>query len=252
MCTEKVLSGKTALVTGGSRGIGRAISLRLAEMGAFVLVNCSSSSDAAQEVLGQINSIGGDGAILCFDVSDHGAVKDAIASAIKEHGPVQVLVNNAGITRDGLLARMKEDDWDRVFQVNLKGAFNCTQAVAMPMMKSRWGRIINIGSVVGAMGNAGQANYAATKAGLEGFTRSLAREFAPRGITVNLVAPGFIETDMTAVLSDKIKDGLLASIPLGRMGSPEDVASAVAFLASDDAGYVTGHTLHVNGGLLCQ
>ncbi len=251
MCGQ-ALKGKVALVTGASRGIGRAISLKLAEQGAFVLINFSSSSDAAQEVLKRIEVGGGQGALLPFDVSDHKAAKEAISGAIKEHGPIQILVNNAGITRDGLLARMKEADWDRVFQVNLKGAFNCTQAVAMAMMKSRWGRIINIGSVVGTMGNIGQANYAATKAGLEGFTKSVAREFASRGITANLVAPGFIETDMTAVLKDEIKEQLLKSIPLGRMGSAEDVAEAVAFLASEGAGYITGHTLHVNGGLVCD
>lgn len=251
MCGQ-ALKDKIALVTGASRGIGRAISLKLAEEGAFVLINFSSSAEAAEEVLKRIEVSGGKGALLPFDVSDHKGAKKAISGAIKEYGPIQILVNNAGITRDGLLARMKEADWDRVFEVNLKGAFNCTQAVAMAMMKSRWGRIINIGSVVGTMGNVGQANYAATKAGLEGFTKSVAREFASRGITANLVAPGFIETDMTAVLKEEIKEQLMKSIPLGRMGTPEDVAEAVAFLASEGAGYITGHTLHVNGGLVCD
>ncbi len=244
--------GKVALVTGGSRGIGQAICMRLASLGAYVLINYASNRKAAEGVLAAIAKGGGKGALLPFDVSDFQGVKEAISGAIEEHGPVQILVNNAGITRDGLLARMKEEDWDAVLSVNLKGAFNCTKVVAMPMMKSRWGRIINIGSVVGTMGNAGQTNYAASKAGLEGFTKSLAREMASRGITANLVAPGFIETDMTAALSKKMRDRLIDQIPLGRMGRPEDVAAAVAFLASDDASYITGHVLHVNGGLVCD
>ncbi len=244
--------GKVALVTGGSRGIGRAVCTRLAGLGAYVLINYASNRKSAEDVLEAIAKEGGKGALLPFDVSDFQGVNGAISGAIKEHGPIQILVNNAGITRDGLMARMKEEDWDKVLSVNLKGAFNCTRAVAMSMMKSRWGRIINIGSVVGTMGNAGQANYAASKAGLEGFTKSLAREMASRGITANLVAPGFIETDMTAVLSRKMRDQLIDQIPLGRMGKPEEVAAAVAFLASDDASYLTGHVLHVNGGLVCD
>ena len=249
---DRRLEGKNALVTGGSRGIGRAICLKLAEEGAFVFINYASNEEAARRVLEEIESAGGRAVLVPFDVSDRGAVKDAISSAIKEHGPIQILVNNAGITRDGLLARMKEADWDRVIAINLKGAFNCIQACAMAMMKARWGRIINIGSVVGAMGNPGQINYAAAKAGLEGLTRTVAREMASRGITANLVAPGFVDTDMTAVLPDEIKSRLLEQIPIGRMGNPEEIAHAVAFLASDHASYITGHTLHVNGGLLCQ
>ncbi len=251
MC-EKRLKGKNALVTGGSRGIGRAICLRLAEEGAHIVINYASNEDAAKDVLTLIEAQGGSGSLLPFDVSDTSSVKEKISGFIKENGPIQILVNNAGITRDALVARMKEADWDKVISVNLKGAFNCVQACAMAMMKARWGRIINIGSVVGTSGNPGQANYAAAKAGLQGFTKTVAKEMATRGITVNLVAPGFIETDMTAVLPEKIKERLLGEIPLGRMGQPQEVAAAVAFLASEDASYITGHTLHVNGGLVCQ
>ncbi len=251
MC-ERALNGKNALVTGGSRGIGRAICLRLAEMGAYVAINYASNEDAAKAVLKEIEANGGNGCLLPFDVSDKTSTKEAISGFIKEKGPIQVLVNNAGITKDGLMVRMKEDDWDRVISVNLKGAFNCIQACAMAMMKTKWGRIVNIGSVVGTTGNVGQANYAASKAGLEGLTKTVAKELATRGITVNLVAPGFIETDMTEVLPEDIKERLLNEIPLGRMGSAKEVADAVAFLASPNASYITGHTLHVNGGLVCQ
>ena len=251
MC-EKALSGKNALVTGGSRGIGRAICLRLSEMGAHVAINFTSNQEAAETVKKEIEINGGTATLLPFDVSDKEEVKGAISRFMKEKGPIEILVNNAGITRDGLLLRMKEEDWDRVISINLKGAFNCIQACAMNMMKCKWGRIINIGSVVGSIGNVGQANYAASKAGLEGLTKTVAKEMASRGITVNLVAPGFIETDMTAVLSDEIKERLLGEIPLGRMGSPKEVAEAVAFLASPASSYITGHTLHVNGGLICQ
>ena len=251
MC-EKALNGKNALVTGGSRGIGRAICLSLAEMGAFVAINYASNEEAAKLVLKEIEASGGKGCLLPFDVSDKTSTKEAISKFIKENGPIQVLVNNAGITKDGLMVRMKEEDWDRVIAVNLKGAFNCIQACAMAMMKTKWGRIINIGSVVGTIGNVGQANYAASKAGLEGLTKTVAKELATRGITVNLVAPGFIETDMTEVLSEEIKERLLSEIPLGRMGNAKEVADAVSFLASPKASYITGHTLHVNGGLVCQ
>ncbi len=251
MC-EKALAGKNALVTGGSRGIGRAICLKLSEMGAHVAINFTSNKEAAESVKKEIEINGGTATLLPFDVSEKEKVKGAISQFIKEKGPIEILVNNAGITRDGLLLRMKEEDWDRVISINLKGAFNCIQACAMNMMKCKWGRIINIGSVVGTIGNVGQANYAASKAGLEGLTKTVAREMASRGITVNLVAPGFIETDMTAVLPDEIKERLLGEIPLGRMGSPREVAEAVAFLVSPAASYITGHTLHVNGGLICQ
>lgn len=252
MCSNMDFAGKTALVTGGSRGIGRAVALKLASKGAHVAINFTSSSGAAEESLEEISRMGkGKGTLLPFDVSDHGAVKDAIGGFIKEHGPIHIMVNNAGIARDTLLARMKEAEWDAVINVNLKGIFNCTQAVSRAMMKARWGRIINIGSVVGAMGNPGQANYAAAKAGIEGFTRTVAREMASRGITANVIAPGFIETDMTRSLPEKVRDRLLEQIPAGRMGSPDDVAEAVMFLASEASSYITGHVLHVNGGLLC-
>ncbi len=251
MENTKVLEGKRALVTGGSRGIGAAICVALACIGADVFINFAGNREAAEKVADTVRDAGAGAVLLQFDVADSHAVKQAIKGAIKEHGAFHILVNNAGITCDGLLARMKEADWDRVIDVNLKGAFNCTQAVTMAMMKERWGRIINISSVVGTMGNPGQANYAATKAGIEGFTKSVAREMASRGITANAVAPGFIETDMTAELPEKIRDQLLSEIPVGRMGTPEDVAAAVAFLASPAAQYITGHVLHVNGGLVC-
>ncbi len=243
---------KIAVVTGGSRGIGKAVCKALAPRVSMVYINFVSNEDAARQVQAEIASLGGKAELLPFDVSDSEAVSKAMKKVISDAGGVHVLVNNAGITRDSLLARMKEGDWNDVIATNLTGMFNCTKAVLMNMMKQRWGRIINIGSVVGAMGNPGQANYAAAKAGIEGFTKSLAREVASRGITANVVSPGFIDTDMTQVLSDKIKEGLLAQIPAGRFGTPEDVASAVAFLASDSAAYITGHVLHVNGGLLCQ
>ncbi len=243
---------RIAVVTGGSRGIGKAICKELAQQGAVVYINFVSNEDAAKEVQTEIAASGGRAELLPFDVSDGKAVSEAMKKVISDEGAVHILVNNAGITRDGLLARMKEDDWQKVIDTNLTGLFNCTKAVLMNMMKQRWGRIINIGSVVGAMGNPGQANYAAAKAGIEGFTKSLAKEVASRGITANVVSPGFIETDMTQVLPEKVKEQLLSQIPVGRFGKPEDVASAVAFLASEASAYITGHVLHVNGGLLCQ
>ena len=252
MCCEKRLEGKVAIVTGGSRGIGRAICLKLAAQGAHIFVNYTSREDAAKEVVDSIMAKGGKATLLPFDVSDREAASKAIQEAVKEAGSIHILVNNAGITRDNLLARMKEEDWDKVLSINLKGAFNCTQAVLRTMMKNRWGRIINIGSVVGTMGNPGQANYAAAKAGLAGFTKSVAREVASRNITANVIAPGFIETDMTATLSDTLKEQLLRQIPAGRMGVPEDIAEAVSFLASEGASYITGHVLHINGGLICD
>lgn len=243
------LNGKTAIVTGGSRGIGRTISLKLADLGAFVYVNYVSRPDAAEETIAQIKQAGGSGAGKQFDVSDFSATQDAFKEMIAEAGALDILVNNAGITRDGLVARMKETDWDAVLDTNLKGAFSCAKAAIKPMMKNRWGRIINISSVVGYCGNGGQVNYSAAKAGMVGLTKSLAREFASRKITVNCVAPGYIVTEMTARLPDKVKEKMLGEIPAGILGSAEDVAAAVAYLAGDEAGYVTGQTIHVNGGM---
>jgi 3-oxoacyl-[acyl-carrier protein] reductase len=243
------LSGKVALVTGGSRGIGRAVCLRLAEMGALVMVNYVTRPEAAAETVAAIRQAGGEAYPVQFDVSDTGATQESIKKIVADHGRIDILVNNAGVTRDGLLATMKEEDWDRVMAINLKGAFTCIKASCRPMMKRRWGRIVNITSVVGYAGNPGQANYAASKAGLVGLTRSAARELASRGITVNGVAPGYIETDMTDGLPEAVKDKILSEIPLGVLGQAEDVAAAVAYLASDEARYVTGQTIHVNGGM---
>ncbi|MCL2459361.1 MAG: 3-oxoacyl-ACP reductase FabG [Desulfobulbus sp.] len=243
------MEGKIALVTGGSRGIGRAISVRLAASRATVGVNYVANPAAAEETLRQIEAGGGKGFIVRFNVADAEAVQESIKEIIATHGQVDILVNNAGITRDGLVARMKNEEWDSVLDTNLKGAFLCSKAVMRAMMKKRWGRIINIASVVGFVGNSGQVNYAAAKAGLVGLTKSIARELAGRNITVNCVAPGYIVTDMTDGLTEDVQEALKAQIPLGVLGSPEDVAAAVAFLASSDGSYITGQTLHVNGGM---
>lgn len=243
------LKDKVALVTGGSRGIGRAICLRLAGAGAFVAVNYARNGQAARETLRLIGEAGGEAEALCFDVADHGAATGAIAALIERRGRVDILVNNAGESRDGLLVRMKEQDWDRVIDTNLKGAFNCSRAVAYAMMKRRSGRIVNVSSVVALSGNAGQANYSASKAGLIGLTKSLARELAPRGICVNAVAPGLIDTDMTSAMTEEQRERVLGEIPLSRLGTPDDVAGVVLFLASDEAGYITGQVIGVNGGL---
>jgi len=244
-----MLENKVALVTGGSRGIGRAICIRLASLGANVGVNYVANAAAAEETLKQIQLSGGRGFIVRFDVADPGAVQQSIKETIAEHGQVDILVNNAGITRDGLVALMSEKDWDSVLDTNLKGAFFCSKAVIRTMMKKRWGRIINVSSVVGFVGNGGQANYAAAKAGLTGLTKAMARELAGRNITVNCVAPGYIVTDMTDGLTEDVQESLKAQIPLGTLGTPEDVAAAVAFLASAGGNYMTGQTLHVNGGM---
>jgi 3-oxoacyl-[acyl-carrier protein] reductase len=243
------LDGKVALVTGGSRGIGRAIALRLADMGATVAINYVSNPDAAREVVAAIVARGGHAGLYKFDVADAQAVDEAVARVIEDYGRLDILVNNAGITRDGLLMKMKEESWDQVLDTNLKGAFNCIKAVNRPMMKQRWGRIVNISSVIGFLGNAGQANYAAAKAGLTGLTRSVARELASRGITVNGVAPGYIDTDMTRDLVEEVKNKIVLEIPMRAMGSAEDVAGAVAYLVGEDARYVTGQFIHVNGGM---
>ena len=247
MSTIRTLDGQTALVTGASRGIGRAVALALAEAGAEVVVNYSSSPDAADAVVGEITGSGGRAYALQANVADEEAVNDLIKTVIERSGRIDVLVNNAGITRDGLLMRMKTEDWQSVINLNLSGVFLCTRAVTRPMLKQKSGRIINITSVVGLMGNAGQSNYAAAKAGVVGFTRSTAKEMASRGITVNAVAPGFIATDMT---KDLDAEGILAAIPLGRFGTPEQVAGAVRFLAADPASaYITGQVLQVDGGM---
>jgi len=243
------LHGKTALVTGGSRGIGQQVCLRLARMGALVGINYVSNTAAAQETLAMIEQEGAKGFLAPFDVSEPIAVQDGIQAIISAHESVDILVNNAGITRDGLMARMKDSDWDQVMDTNLKGAFTCSKAVMKGMMKKRWGRIINMTSVIGFLGNAGQVNYAAAKAGLVGLTKSMARELAARNITVNCVAPGYIVTDMTSGLTEDIQEAIRSQIPLGTLGQAEDVAAAVAFLASNDSGYITGQTLHVNGGM---
>ncbi len=242
------LEGKTALVTGASQGIGRACALALAKMGARVAVVARNEAKL-EAVATEITSAGGHAKAFVMDVSDEASIQSTAKATIAHFGSVDILVNNAGITRDTLLLRMKRADWDAVIGTNLTGAFLLTQAVLNPMLRARWGRIINITSVVGRAGQAGQANYAASKAGLIGFTFSMARELASRSVTVNAVAPGYIETAMTAVLDDKQRDAMLSHIPLGRAGSDEEVAHAVAFLASPQAGYITGHVLDVNGGL---
>ena len=245
-----LLDGKTALVTGASRGIGRAIALRLAAEGASVAINYAGNTAKAEETKAAIEAAGGKAALFQADVSDSAKVEQMVAAVTEAFGTIDILVNNAGITRDGLLMRMKEEDFDAVLDTNLKGIFHVTKAVSKLMMKKRAGRIVNMASVVGIMGNAGQTNYAAAKAGVIGFTKSAAREFAARGITVNAVAPGFIATDMTAAMPEKAKEATLAAIPLRRMGEPEDVANAVAFLVSDQASYITGQVVKLDGGMV--
>ncbi|AOJ87339.1 MULTISPECIES: 3-oxoacyl-ACP reductase FabG [Burkholderia] len=245
---EKTLDKQVAIVTGASRGIGRAIALELARQGATVIGTATSESGAAAITAGFAEAgVTGRGAVL--NVNDAAAAEALIDATVKEFGALHVLVNNAGITQDQLAMRMKDEDWDAVIDTNLKSVFRLSRAVLRPMMKARGGRIINITSVVGSAGNPGQANYAAAKAGVAGMTRALAREIGSRGITVNCVAPGFIDTDMTKTLPEEQQAALKTQIPLGRLGSPEDIAHAVAFLASPQAGYITGTTLHVNGGM---
>ena len=245
-----LLDGKCALVTGASRGIGRAVALKFVSEGAKVALNFAGNEAAANEVRQEIEAAGGQAILVKADVANEAAVQEMVQKTADAFGRIDILVNNAGITRDGLLARMKEEDWDAVLSTNLKGVFLTTKAVAKLMMKQRAGRIVNMASVVGVTGNAGQANYSAAKAGVIGFTKTIARELASRGVTVNAVAPGFIDTDMTSVLSDKAKEAALAGIPLGRMGTPEDIAAAVLFLVSDQSSYITGQVLHVDGGMV--
>lgn len=245
LCVE----GKTALVTGGSRGLGRAVCLNLAGAGAFVIVNYASSPAAAEETLGMIREAGGDGRHVQFDVRDSGAVDRGITEILAARNAIDILVNNAGITRDGLLGRMKDEQWAEVMSVNLSGTFHVCRAVAKRMIRNRGGRIVNVASTAGEAGNAGQANYSAAKAGLIGLTKALARELAPRNILVNAVSPGIISGGMSGQLTQEQLDAIVNHIPLGRPGLPEDVAAAVLFLCSEMSGYVTGQVIRVNGGL---
>lgn len=243
------LAGQVALVTGGSRGIGRAVALRLAEAGASVVITYAQQAGQAEETVARVRQAGGTASAEQFDVGDPEATRAAMDRIVDREKRLDILVNNAGVAVDGLVVRLKEEDWERALRVNLTGVFHCTKAALRTMMRARYGRIVNVTSVVAAMGNTGQAAYAAAKAGVIGFTRSMAREVSSRGITVNAVAPGFIETDMTEGLDEAQKGFYANVIPAGRMGRPEDIASAVEYLASPDAAYVTGHVLHVNGGL---
>ncbi|QKG85987.1 3-oxoacyl-[acyl-carrier-protein] reductase [Kroppenstedtia pulmonis] len=245
-----MLTDRIAMVTGGSRGIGQGISVSLAKAGADVAVLFAGNQKAAEETAKQIEETGRRALLIQADVSDANQVDAAVKQVLGQFGRIDILVNNAGITRDNLMLRMKEADWDQVVDTNLKGVFLCTKAVTRPMLKQRFGRIINISSVVGLAGNPGQANYVAAKAGVLGLTKSTAKELASRGITVNAVAPGFIETDMTAALDEDLQQEMQKQIPLARLGTPDDVAAAVRFLASEDAAYITGQTLNVDGGMV--
>jgi 3-oxoacyl-[acyl-carrier protein] reductase len=242
--------GKAAIVTGASRGIGREIALNLANEGAKVVVNYSGSKGKADEVVALIKNAGGEAFAVQADVSNPDSVKNMIDETIATFGSIDILVNNAGITRDNLLMRMKEDEWDDVININLKGVFLCTKGVTRQMMRQRAGKIVNVASIVGVSGNPGQANYVAAKAGVIGLTKTTAKELATRNINVNAVAPGFITTDMTETLSEDVQKQMLANIPLGKLGSPENVAKTVLFLLSDDAAYITGQTIHVDGGMV--
>mgnify|MGYP001289010037 CR=1 FL=1 len=245
-----MLTDKTALVTGGSRGIGRAIAIKLAEKGAKVAVNFAGREDKANEVVELIKQKGGEAFTVQADVSNKEEVQEMVKKVIAEFGVLHILVNNAGIARDNLMMRMKEEEWDDVINTNLKGVFHCSKAVTRQMMKQRYGRIINISSVVGVAGNVGQANYVAAKAGMIGLTKTIAKELASRNITVNAIAPGYIETEMTDQLDSQRKEEMLKQIPLQRLGQPEDIAHFAVFLASEESGYMTGQTLHVNGGMV--
>lgn len=244
-----MLEGKIALVTGAAKGIGRAIALALAADGATVVVNYNGSKERAEQVVEEIKALGADSMAYQCNVADTAATADMVKEVIKTYGKLDILVNNAGITRDNLIMKMSEEDFDAVIDANLKGCFNTIKAVSRQMLKQRAGRIINITSVSGILGNAGQANYAASKAGIIGLTKTMARELASRGITVNAVAPGFVDTDMTQVLPENVKEAATAQIPLGRFGKPEDIANMVAYLASEKASYITGQIISVDGGM---
>jgi 3-oxoacyl-[acyl-carrier protein] reductase len=245
----EMLTGKIAVVTGASRGIGRQIALTLAEKGATVIVNYNGSAAKAEEVVSEIQAAGGQAEAVQCNVSDFEKAAELMTYVVQKYGHLDILVNNAGITRDTLMMKMSEEDFDAVINTNLKGAFNCIRHISRQMLKQRSGRIINISSISGIRGNAGQANYSASKAGVIGMTKAAARELASRGITVNAVAPGFIDTEMTAVLADNIKDAAVTKIPMNRFGSTKDVANTVAFLASEEAGYITGQVICVDGGM---
>lgn len=245
----KELEGKVALVTGAARGIGKAIALQFAQMGATVVINYSGSKEKAEEVLSEVRELGADGCTYQCNVADFEAVGQMMADVVQKYNKIDILVNNAGITKDGLLMKMSEEDFDAVVNVNLKGTFNCIRQVTRQMLKQRGGRIINMSSIVGIMGNAGQVNYSATKAGVIGITKSVAKELASRGITVNAIAPGYVQTDMTDVLSDSVKEKIVNTIPLNRMGQSEDIAKTAGFLASEGAAYITGQVISVDGGM---
>lgn len=243
------LNNKIALVTGASRGIGKQVAKDLASYGATVIANYPHPKDSAEQTVEEIKKAGGKAAMIEFDVSNYDAVQESVGSVIDEYGTVDILINNAGITKDGLFLRMKEEDWDKVFAVNLKGVFNCTKAVIRTMSKQKSGRIVNIASVVGEMGNAGQLNYSSTKAGVIGFTKSAAKEFGSRGITVNAISPGFIQTDITQDIPDEYKEKYMEAIPLGRFGDTTDISNVISFLVSENASYITGEIVRVNGGM---
>jgi 3-oxoacyl-[acyl-carrier protein] reductase len=243
------LAGQVAVVTGGSRGIGRAVAQMLAAMQAYVIINYVANHAAAEDTCTTIEAAGGEAALRCFDVADAAGTEQAFNSILDDWGRIDILINNAGVTRDTLVLRMKEEDWQQVLQINLSGMYHCSKAAIRPMIRQRHGRIINITSIIGIIGNAGQVNYAAAKAGAIGLTKALAREVASRGVTVNAVAPGFIETEMTQGLSAQAKAELVRQIPLGRWGTPQDVADCVGFLVSSRASYITGQVIQVNGGL---
>ncbi len=245
------MADRIAFVTGASRGIGRACALALSKAGARVVL-AARQLDKLEDAAAEIRAGGGEAHVVAIDLASPESIKEAFAKASKDFGRIDILVNNAGLTRDGLALRMKRDDWDAVIQTNLSGSFFCIQQVMPGMVRERWGRIVNIASVVGQSGNAGQANYVASKAGLIGLTKSLAQELASRNITVNAVAPGFVETDMTSSLSDELKAKITEAVPLKRIGKPEEIAAAVKFLVSDEAAYITGHVLDVNGGMFMR